>query len=181
MANTPYLMFTQQAAGPSLTAGTAASLLVAGSPAAGQLRNTIPAGWLNAVGTTITVDLYGTLSTAATPGTGTWSLYFGSTAIWNSTAITLTASMSTWPWHVHLETVVRAVGATTAATVYGSGYLVMGTAANASNVNQFTPGAGASGFDSTVPNVLDYWFTESLGTATCVLQQAKAVIWNPYY
>lgn len=181
MANTPYLMWSLQAAGPSLTAGTAASMLVAASPAAGQVRNTIPAGWLNAVGTTISIEASGTLITAATPGTGTWSLYFGTTAIWNSTAITLTASMTTWPWQIWMDFTVRTVGATTAATLYGTGSLQLGTAANASSLIQFSPAAGASGFDSTVPNVLDLWFTESLSTATLITQQAKAVIWNPYY
>jgi hypothetical protein len=179
VANTPYTLFTQQAAGPTLTAGTAASMLVASSPASGQVRNTIPAGWLNTVGAMIIVDANGTLSTAATPGTGSWSLYFGSTAIWNSTAITLPASMSTWPWDIHLEFVVRSVGATTAATLYGTGELTVGTAANASSAYQFTPGVGASGFDSTVPNVCDLWFTESLTTATLICQQARVTLTNP--
>jgi hypothetical protein len=179
MSNTPYTLFATQVAGPSLTAGTAASMLTAGS--AGQIRNTIPAGWLNAIGTTIEVFAAGTLSTAATAGTGSWSLYFGSTAIWNSTALTLTASMSTWPWSVYLEFTVRSVGITTAATLYGSGELDLATAANASSRYQFTPGLGSSGFDSTVPNVLDLYFTESLTTATLICQQARAIIVNPYY
>jgi hypothetical protein len=156
-------------------------MLVAAAPAAGQVRNTIPAGWMNAVGTHIHVEASGTLATAASPGTGVWSLYFGSTAIWNSTAITLTASMTTWPWSIVGDFVVRAVGATTAATIYGTGSLFLATAANTGSWIPWTPGAGASGFDSTVPNVCDLWFTESLGTATLVCQQARAFITNPYY
>ena len=182
MANTPYLLYTTQAAGPTLTAGTAASLLVAGSPAVGQVRNTIPAGWLNAVGATITADLHGRLTTAGTPGTGKFSMYFGTTAIWDSNAVTLPVSMSTDPWHVHLEIRVSAVGATTAATVYGQGYgIFSGAAKAAATVFAFTDATGTTGFDSTVPNVLDFWFTESLGTATMILEQARAVIWNPNY
>lgn len=180
MANTPYTLFTLQAAGPSLTAGTAASLLVGSSPAAGQIRNTIPAGWLNTVGSTITAEMSGILTTAATPGTGTWSLYFGTTAIWNSSAPTLTASMSSWPWFVHLDFTVRTVGVTTQATVYGSGYVILGTAAGTSgSVTPFTNATGVSGFDSTVPNVCDLYFTESLTTATMVCEQARVTIWNP--
>jgi hypothetical protein len=155
-------------------------MLVA-SGTAGQIRNTIPAGWLSAIGTTIEVYAAGTLATAATPGTGTWSLYFGSTAIWNSTALTLTASMTTWPWSIYLEFTVRSVGTGTGATIYGTGELDLATAANASSRYQFTPGLGASGFDSTVPNVCDLWFTESVATATLICQQARAIIINPYY
>lgn len=180
MANTPYLLYTTQAAGPSLTAGTAASLLTTATPAAGQVRNTIPAGWLNTVGATITADLSGTLITAATPGTGTFSLYFGTTAIWNSNAVTLPVSMATDPWCVHLEFRIATVGASTAGTIYGNGYgIFSGASKAAATTFAFTDAAGVAGFDTTVPNVLDFYFTESLSTATMILQQARAVIWNP--
>jgi hypothetical protein len=90
--------------------------------------------------------------------------------------------MSTDPWNVHLEFRVSAVGATTAATIYGNGYgIFSGASKAAATVFSFTDAAGVAGFDSTVPNVLDFWFTESLGTATLVCEQARAVIWNPNY
>ncbi len=179
MANSPYTLFTLAAAGPSLTAGTAASMLVAASPAAGQLRTTIPANWVG-YGTMISFDASGVITTAGTPGTGLWDLRMGSVVAATTQAMTFTASASAWPWALHLDVVCRSVGATTAATFYYTGYIVSPASATTATIVPVTPGTG-TGFDSTVPNVFDAFFTESLGTATLVCNQARAVIWNPNY
>lgn len=184
MANSPYTLFTQQAAGPSLTAGTAASALVTSTPVAGQNRGVIPANWMGN-GTMMTITAAGTITTAATPGTGLWDIRFGSTQIWTPGAVTLTASMSTWGWYFQYDLEVRTIGASTSATLFGGGFLMFAAtfALPATTSTTFTipPAAGATGFDTTVPNTLDIFFTESLTTATQVLQMARCVIWNPNY
>jgi hypothetical protein len=184
MANSPYTLFTLAAAGPSLTAGTAASLLVAASPAAGQLRSTIPANWVG-YGTRVTFDATGIITTAATQGTGTFDVRFGSVVVATSGAFPLTASMSSWKWQVHFDMTCRAVGATTAANIWNQGYVMYGASATTDTVLQMpyntNPPTIGTGFDSTVPNVFDAFFTESLGTATFVCETACAVIWNPNY
>jgi hypothetical protein len=181
MANSPYTLFTLRAAGPSLTAGTAASMLIAAAPAAGQVRPTIPSLW-SAYGTMLNFRAAGVVTTAATPGTGTWDLRIGSAqVVATSGAITLAASATTWPWMLDVDLVVRSEGATTAATCYGTGAIYLPTSLTAWTTSPITFGLGASGFDSTVPNVFDAFFTESLGTATMVCQTARLLMQNPGY
>jgi len=184
MANSPYTLFTLAAAGPSLTAGTAASMLVAGTPAAGQLRPTIPANWIG-YGTRLTFDAAGIITTAATQGTGTWDVRMGSVIVATSGALPLTASMASWKWQLHYDLTCQIVGATTAAKFWAQGYVAYASAAATDSFFQLpyntNPPVQGTGFDSTVPNVFDAFFTESLGTATFVCEQACAVIWNPNY
>jgi hypothetical protein len=186
MANSPYTLFSLPAAGPSLTAGTAASMLIAASPAVGQVRPTIPANWIG-YGTRVTFDATGIITTAASsPGTGTWDVRFGSVIVATSTGPTFPTSMSSWKWQLHHDITCRSVGATTAATMFGAtGYLMYGATASTDTVLQLpynvNPPVAGTGFDSTVPNVFDAFFTESVATATFVCETACAVIWNPQY
>lgn len=184
MANSPYTLFTLAAAGPSLTAGTAASMLI--TPAAGQTRPTIPANWIG-YGTRITFDAAGILTTAASsPGTATWDLRLGSTVVASTQATaTLPVSMASWKWAVHFDVTARSVGVTTSAQFWSQGWVTYAATASTDNFFQFPIGTNppvlGTGFDSTVPNVLDSFFTESVATATLVCEQACAVIWNPNY
>lgn len=184
MANSPYTLFTLAAAGPTLTAGTAASMLVAASPAVGQLRGVVPANWIG-YGTRITYEASGILTTAATPGSGTWDVRLGSTVVATTGAVPLTASMSSWKWRVFFDMVARSVGATTAAQFWTQGYLQFGASATTDTTLQHpyntNPPTLGTGFDSTVQNTLDAFFTETLSTATFICEQACAVIWNPNY
>jgi hypothetical protein len=178
MANSPYTLFTLRAAGPSLTAGTAASMLA--NATAGQVRPTIASLWL-AYGTKLNFRAAGVVTTAATPGTGTWDLRIGGNIVATTGAITLAASATTWPWQIDIDLIVRSEGITTAATVYGTGAVYLPTSNTAWTTSPITFGLGASGFDNTVPNVFDSFFTESLGTATMVCQSAALLAWNPNY
>jgi hypothetical protein len=158
-------------------------MLVAAAPAAGQVRPTIPANWLS-YGSTLTWDAWGIVTTAATPGTGLWDIRLGSAVVFTqATAITLAVSAASWPWHIHVDMTVQIQGATTAAKMWGNGYLYLPTSLTAFAAVPIpqTGFAQGAGFDSTVPNVLDSFFTESLGTATFVCQSARAIIQNPNY
>lgn len=184
MANSPYVLFTLGGVGPSLTAGTAASMLVAASPAAGQVRPTVPANWIG-YGSRLTVDACGILSTAAsTPGTGTWDVRMGSTVVFTTTGPTFPTSMSSWKWFIHLDMLARISGATIA-QFWTQGYLIYGASATTDTLIQLpynvNPPVLGTAFDNTVPNVLDMYFTETVATATFVCEQATATIWNPNY
>jgi hypothetical protein len=181
MANSPYLLFTLPAAGPSLTTGAAASML--SNAAAGQIKPTIPANWL-AQGTLLTWDAWGVVTTAATPGNGTWDIRMGAATIMVTTgALALTASATAWSWHLHVDMTCRFVGLTTAAQLWAQGYLDNPTSLTAWThlpVPQVAP-ALSSGFDSTIPNVMDSFFTESVATATFICHQARLIIQNPNF
>lgn len=180
MANSPYTLFTLPAAGPSLTAGTAASMLSAA--AAGQIKPTVPANWI-VQGTCLTWDAWGIVTTAATPGSGTWDLRIGSAIQVTSGALVLAASAVSWPWHMHVDMICRTSGQTTAAQLWVQGYLDNPTSLTAWThlpLPQTTAALGA-GFDSTIPNVVDSFFTETLSTATFVCEMARLCIQNPNY
>jgi len=159
-------------------------MLIASSPAAGQTRPTIPANWLG-YGTRLTFDATGIITTAATQGTGTWDVRLGSVVVATSGALPLTASMVTWKWQLHYDLTLRIIGATTAAQFWAQGYVMYAASATTDSTFQLpynvTPPVLGTGFDSTVPNVFDSFFTESVGTATFVCETACAVIWNPNY
>ena len=186
MANTPYTLFSTQAAGGAIAATTTPTSLITGTAAAaaGQIKNTIPAGWLSAPGTMINVRYGGTISSAASSqGNLTYDVRIGANATWSGGAIAVNASESTWPWMVEIDLVVRTAGATTAATVYGQGVWYQPTSATAWTATPLPPAAGGNGFDSTVSNLFDLFVTWSAATAgnTITMQWARAVILNPYY
>src|ERR1700678_246801 len=92
-------LFTQQAVGPTLTAAAAASMLIASSPAAGQNRFTIPANTFK-VGDVLKITATGHMSCAVTtPGTFRFDVRFGSTVVFDTTAIPLNiVAQTTVPW-----------------------------------------------------------------------------------
>lgn len=184
-------MFTQQAAGPALTAASsAASMLVAASPAAGQNRFTIPAGQLG-VGTRLRFYASGLISCAAsTPGTATFDLRFGSTVVFASGAMPLNVTgLTNASWELEVAATVRSIGATTAGTLWASGKWLspasINTAAAATG-----PGPGgqllpygsvqaiSTGFDTTIANVFDSFFTQTVGTGSLTCEQAELVLCN---
>jgi hypothetical protein len=176
-------LFTQQAAGPTLTAASAASMLIASSPSAGQNRFTIPAGTFK-VGDMLRITASGIISCAVTtPGTFRFDFRFGSTVIFDSLAIPLNVVAQTnMPWWVDITATIRSIGATSAATVWAQGILI--TPATINVAAQGTgPGPGgnilpyntapaiSTGFDSTVANVFDSYFTQTVATGSFTCEQ----------
>lgn len=176
-------LFTEQAAGPTLTAASAASMLVAASPLAGQNRFTIPANTFK-VGDVLMIDATGIISCAVTtPGTFRFDVRFGSTVVFDSTAIPLNiVAQTSIPWYVRIMLSIRSIGATTAATLWGTGYLITPTTINVA-AQSTGPGPGgnilpynsvpaiSSGFDSTVANVFDSFFTQTVATGSFTCEQ----------
>jgi hypothetical protein len=176
-------LFTEQAAGPTLTAASAASMLVASSPAAGQNRFTIPANTFK-VGDVMKINATGIISCAVTtPGTFRFDVRFGSTVVFDSTAIPLNiVAQTNIPWWVEIMLSIRSIGATTAATLWGTGILISPTTI-AVPAPATGPGPGGSilpynsvpaistGFDSTVANVFDSFFTQTAATGSFTCEQ----------
>lgn len=172
-------LFSQHSAGPTLTAASAASMLVASSPLAGQNRFTLPANTFKE-GDQLKFTAKGIISCAVTtPGTGRFDIRFGSTVVFDTGALNLNiVAKTSVPWSLDVDLVVRSIGATTAATLWGQGVFsseaVVGAAANSAGGNGLLNApvgslAISTGFDSTVANVFDSFFTQTVatGSMTC--------------
>lgn len=175
-------LFTQQAAGPALTAAAAASMLIGSSPAAGQNRFTIPAGTFK-VGDMLKFTARGIIScVVTTPGTARFDLRFGSTVVFDTGALNLNVVAKTSvPWTLDVDLVVRSIGVTSVSTLWGQGTFVseavVGAAANTAGGNGIlnvpvSSLAASTGFDSTVAQVFDSFFTQTVATGSMTVQQA---------
>ena len=156
-------LITLQAAGTALTNTTTQTSVLNG-----QAKFTLPAQWLEFVGQKLRILAGGVISTAAsTPGTFTWTVMFGSIAVYGGGASgTLATSASSAPWKLWIDLTVRSVGSGTAATVEGSGtFQSAGLSATTPIQLLSCPGA-LTGFDSTVASVVDLQGTWSVASAS---------------
>ena len=87
-------------------------MLIASSPAAGQNRFTIPANTFK-VGDVLKITATGHMSCAVTtPGTFRFDVRFGSTVVFDTTAIPLNiVAQTTVPWWVEIMLTIRSIGA----------------------------------------------------------------------
>lgn len=175
-------LFTQHAAGPTLTAASAASMLVAASPLAGQNRFTLPANTFKE-GDMVNFKARGIISCAVTtPGTARFDIRFGSTVVYDTGALNLNiVAKTSVPWTLDVDLVIRSIGATTAATLWGQGTwcseAVIAAAANSAGGNGLLNApvsslAISTGFDSTVANVFDSFFTQTVSTGSMTCEMA---------
>jgi hypothetical protein len=158
-------------------------MLVAASPLAGQNRFTIPANTFK-VGDVLKITATGIVSCAVTiPGTFRFDVRFGSTVVFDSTAVPLNVVAQTnIPWWVEIMLSIRSIGATTAATLWGTGILISPTTLNVA-AQATGPGPGgnilpynsvpsiSTGFDSTVANAFDSFFTQTVATGSFTCEQ----------
>lgn len=133
----------------------------------------------------MTVEAAGVLTTASTPGTGTWDIRLGSVTVATSGAVPLTASMVTWKWYLYMDLLMRVEGAGTVSQFWPQGWIAFGASATSDTVKQLAyntnPPVLGTGFDCTVDQVFDINWTPSLSTATFVCHMATAVLWNPVF
>lgn len=127
------------------------------------------------IGKAIRIRLFGRMTTAATPGNGTFSLYYGTgadangTVICASAAIVLTASMTSSSWELDLIVRARTLGAT--GTLFGTGAFnllnsVTTTAAASEYMVPATAGAASGSVDLTSATlILSPQFKRSGSTA----------------
>src|SRR5690348_1670265 len=146
-------LITQQVDGSALTNSTTATSILAAAA-----KFVLPANLLQ-IGTKLIVRAGGRISTAAaTPGTLTLDLRFGSTVVFNGGASgTVATSASNLSWLLEMELTCRSIGASTSATMLGIGKLTS-AALSASTPIMLLPTSSpgvSTGFDSTASQTVD--------------------------
>lgn len=158
-------LITQQAAGTALSNTTTATSLLNG-----QAKFTLPAQFIDTAGAKLRIKASGRMSTAAsTPGTFTFDVRFGSVVVFNGGASgTLATSASNVTWDLEINIYALTVGASTSATMYGSGRLLTAALSATTPIMLLptsSPGAG-TGFDSTAAAIVDLFGTWSVASAS---------------
>jgi hypothetical protein len=161
--------------GTANTAGTAATSI---PPAA---KITLPPGFFT-IGKAYKVTAAGRIScVVTTPGTARYDLRIGSVVAFDSGALNLNVVAKTnVPWLLEVWLTCRAEGNSTLANLMGQGRwtseAVVGSAANTAGGNGSllcpvgAPAVG-TGFDSTVSQTLDMFFTQTVGTGSMTVHQ----------
>jgi len=170
-------LVTSQVDGPTLTAAAAATCI----PAAALI--TIPAGWWQ-IGRCLKVTAQGRISCAVTtPGTARFQVRHAGISIFDSGALNLNVvAKTTVPWWLEIVMTCRAIGNGTSANVFGFGTFqseaVVGSPLPSAGGNGSlicpvgTPAVGA-GFDSTIANIMDLFFTQTVATGSLTVHQYK--------
>lgn len=171
-------LVSSQVDGATLTAAAAASCI---PPAA---LFTIPAGWWQ-IGRMLKVTAQGRISNVVTtPGTARFQIRQGAVSVFDSGPLNLNiVAKTTVPWWLEILLTCRAIGLGSAANLFGFGSFqseaVIGSPANAAGGNGSllcpvgAPAVG-TGFDSTIANILDLFFTQTVATGSLTVHQYKA-------
>lgn len=173
--NQPF--FVMPAVGPTLTTAAAASMLNAGAKVACQNGYwQLPKAWR--------IRACGSISSViTTPGTARFDLRMGSTVVWDSLAILLdtVAAHTNVGWALDVMLRISTIGAGTAATLDGQGTWtcedILGVPATAPKgvLSAILPWNAApavgSGFDSTIANTVDMFFTQTVATGSFTCRQ----------
>jgi hypothetical protein len=170
-------LIEQQIDGTALTNTTTATSLLAAAA-----KFTIPANFLQ-VGRELVVRAAGRISTAgSSPGTFTFDVRFGSVIVFNGGASgTLAVSASNLTWIFESVLTCRSIGASTSATMLGSGILTT-AALSATTPIQLLPAsspAAGTGFDSTAAFVVDVFGTWSVANASNSIRLDQFSLWAP--
>lgn len=172
-------LITAQTAGSALTAAAAASMLPA------QAKFTFPANLLK-IGDKFQVKASGIISCAVTtPGTARFDVRFGSAVVFDTGALNLnTTAKTNVPWWLDVELTVRSIGASTSATILGQGIwaseaVIASPAPSAGGIGVLcvpvSSIAVGTGFDSTISNVIDSFFTQTVATGSMTLQEYELI------
>ena len=158
--------------GPTLTAAATASCIPTYVP------TTIPAGYWQ-IGRIWRITCAGRLSCAVTtPGVFRLDLRMSSVTVFDTLAMPLNVvAQTTVPWWAEFLLTCRSVGTSTSATLMGQGFVTstafLNVAAVATGpwaggipVPYNTAPAVGTGFDSTIPNPLDFRFTQTAATGS---------------
>lgn len=169
---------TAQVSGAAITAAAATSCI----PAAA--RFTFPASLLK-IGDQFRVTASGIIScVVTTPGTARFDIRFGTAVVFDTLAMNLNiVAQTSQAWWLDVLLTCRAIGNSTNATLGGQGtwtsQAVVGSPASSAGGNGVFavpvgsgiafPQAGG-GFDSTVSNVVDMFFTQTVATGSLTVQ-----------
>jgi hypothetical protein len=164
--------------GPTLTAAAAATAL---QP---QQKITLPAGFFQ-IGKELRITVKGRIScVVTTPGTARFDVRLGgSVAAFDTGALNLNVVAKTnVPFVLVIDLTCRAVGSSTSANLMGiatfTSEAVVGAPANTAGGNgTLCAPVGApvvgTGFDSTVAQTLDLFFTQTVATGSMTVHQYK--------
>ena len=166
---------TAQLDGPTLTSAAAASCL---SP---QAIVPIEAGYFAGVGKKLRILAQGKISNAVTtPGTARFDVRFGATVVFDGLAVPLNlVAKANVAWWLEIELTAQIVGAVaqlmgharfSSEAVVGSPLPSVGGSGLIHLPYNTAPVLGAA-FDSTVAQVVDLFFTQTVATGSLTLQQ----------
>jgi hypothetical protein len=152
--------------GSTLTNSTTAASII---PASRKI--TIPVPYFDDIGDVVEIYAAGALSTAAaTPGTLTFDVRFGSTVVFNGGASgTLATSASSLTWELFIQLQCTTIG--TSATVKGTGHLITAALSATTPIMLLPTSAPANGtaFDATASQTVDLFATFSVASASNIL------------
>lgn len=128
------------------------------------------AGFFKFAGKAVLIRMFGRITTAATPGNGSWDIYWGTgadangTIIVSSAAEALTASQTNLSWY--MEVIVRCRSTGSAGTLFGTGYAIYNESVKASKqlIPASAPAASGS-VDLTAASIISVQFKRSGSTA----------------
>jgi len=174
---------TSQADGPTLSAAAAATAI----PAAAKL--TLPANFFRGLGQQLRIQACGRISSViTTPGTARFDVRFGSTVVFDGLAILLdtVAAHTNVGWWLEILLTCRSLGAS--AQLFGQGYWtcedILGVPATAPKgvLSAMLPWNSApalgNAFDSTIAQVVDFFFTQTVATGTLIVHQYSVISEN---
>lgn len=170
-------LVASQVDGPTLTAAAAATCI----PPAALL--TIPAGWWQ-IGRMMKITAQGRISCAVTtPGTARFQVRHAAISIFDSGALNLNiVAKTTVPWWLEIVLTCRAIGNATNANVFGFGQFqseaviaspLPTVGGNGSLLCPVGTPAVGTGFDSTIANIMDLFFTQTVATGSLTVHQYK--------
>ena len=142
------------------------------------------AGYFNQrIGKRMRIRAFGKLTTAATPGNGVFSLYFGTGADANGTVIAasaaqaLTASQTNLSWICEFNVITRALGAS--GSLFGWGWAIYNEGVAAPHLLIPASAAVAVTVDVTSSNILSLQYKRSGSTAeSMTLQDLEVTAMN---
>ena len=170
-------LLSSQADGTAVTAASRTSMTANTT----QARFTLPAGKVKNIGDQFRLTAGGRISNVVTtPGTARFDLGFGSNVVFDTQAMPLnTTAKTNVGWWLDAIGTVRAVG--TSASIMWQGRwqsesVIASAAAASGGSGSFVvpyntaPAVGAT-FDSTISNLIDFFFTQTVATGSCTLHQ----------
>lgn len=149
---------------------------------------TIPSGWWQ-VGRMLKLTLLGRISCAVTtPGTARFLVKQSAVSVFDSGALNLNiVAKTTVPFLFEVLLTCRAIGSGTTATLMGIGYFqseaVVGAplpsvGGNGSLMAPVGAPVVGAGFDSSIANILDVHFTQTVATGSLTVHQYSVISMN---
>lgn len=137
--------------------------------------------YFSTVGKAIMIKLFGRMTTAATPGNGSFNVYYGTgadangVALMTGTAVALTANQTNISWTAEVIVRCRSIGST--GTLFCTGWAMFGEGALAQHVLLPATAPVVSGAcDLTAANIISVQYLRSGSTAETMQVHEMSVI-----